>query len=334
MKLRQLGKSEVYVSPVILGTWAIGGWMWGGNDEKQAIEAIRASVDQGIRTIDTAPIYGMGISEEIVGKAIEGKRDKVVIATKCGMRWDSEEGSDPWVNQNNQGQTITIRKNLRPASIFYECEQSLKRLKTDVIDLYQIHWPDDSTPIEDSWNAMAKLKKQGKVRAIGVSNYSLEQLKKAHALHPVDSIQPPYSLIRKGIEKEIIPFCQSKKIGVIVYSPLERGLLTGKYKPEHFFAKGDHRAQKFTFSPPFIKQVLIALAVIEPIAQKHKATISQVIINSVIHRPGITAALVGARNAAQAIENAQAATVALSDQEREFVAKALSLPNLQVPMYD
>ena len=296
MESRQLGKSPVHISSVILGTWAIGGWMWGGSDEKNAIDAIHASIDQGISTIDTAPIYGMGHSEAIVGKAIKGKRDKVVIATKCGMRWDSEEGSDPWPNRDNQGKTIVIRKNLKSASIFHECEQSLKRLHTDVIDLYQIHWPDVSTPIEDSWNAMVKLKEQGKVRAIGVSNYNLEQLKEVHSFHPVDSIQPPYSLIRRGIEKDILPFCRDKKIGVIVYSPLERGLLTGKYKPGLSFPKGDHRAQKSTFSPPFLQKILAALSEIEPIAKKHKATISQVIIDCTVHRPGITAALVGARN--------------------------------------
>ena len=334
MELRPLGKSKVNISPIILGTWAIGGWMWGQSDEKSAIEAIHASIDHGIHTIDTAPIYGMGASEEIVGKAIKGKRDKVTIATKCGMRWDTEEGSEPWPNQDVHGNPVIIRKNLKPASIVHECEQSLKRLKIDVIDLYQVHWPDLSTPIEDSWNAMAKLKKQGKVRAIGVSNYNLEQLKAAHDIHPVDSIQPPYSLIRRGIEEDIIPFCKAQKIGVIVYSPLERGLLTGKYKPGQTFPKGDHRAQKPTFSAPFLRQVLAALSVIQPIADKHKATLSQVIINCTIHRPGITAALVGARNADQAIENARAATLPLSEKERQQIAAALSQPDIQCPLYD
>jgi aryl-alcohol dehydrogenase-like predicted oxidoreductase len=334
MELRSLGKSKVNVTPVIFGAWAIGGWMWGGSDEKQAIEAIHASIDHGIQTIDTAPVYGMGMSEEIVGKAIKGKRDKVVIATKCGMRWDSEEGSDPWQSQDLQGNPLIIRRNLKPASIIHECEQSLKRLNIDVIDLYQIHWPDTTTPIEDSWDAMAKLKKQGKVRAIGVCNYSLEQLKRAQALHPVDSIQPPYSLIRRSIEEDIIPFCQTAKIGVIVYSPLERGLLTGKYKPDHIFPKGDHRGQKSIFSSPFVRQILSALSIIKPIADKHKATLPQVIINCTIHRSGITAALVGARNAAQAIENAAAATLALSEKEREMIAYALSSPNIQCPLHD
>jgi aryl-alcohol dehydrogenase-like predicted oxidoreductase len=334
MELRQLGRSSLHVSPIILGTWAIGGWMWGGSDEKQAIEAIQASIEQGINTLDTAPIYGMGHSEEIVGKAIKGKRQHVIIATKCGMRWDSPEGSDPWPNQNNRGEPVVIRKNLKPASIIYECEQSLKRLKTDVIDLYQIHWPDASTPIEESWNAMVELKKQGKVRAIGVSNYNLDQLKQAHALHPVDSIQPPYSLIRREIEKDLIPFCQKEHIGVIVYSPLERGLLTGKYTSHSTFPEGDHRARKPIFSPSFLSAIQQALAKIQPIAQRHHATLSQIIIHSTNHQPGITAALVGARNAVQAMENARAADLKLSTQELQSVVHALAQPALQVPLYD
>lgn len=335
MQLRQLGRSQVQISPIILGTWAIGGWMWGGVDEKKAVEAIQASIEQGICTIDTAPVYGMGISEEIVGKAIRGKRNQVVIATKCGMRWDSEEGSEPWPSQTPEGKAVVIRKNLRPESIIYECEQSLKRLKTDVIDLYQIHWPDESTPIEDSWNAMARLKQQGKVRSIGVSNYSFAQLKTAHAIHPVvDSIQPPYSLIRREIEQEIVPFCLEQKISVIVYSPLERGLLTGKHKPTETFPQGDHRAKKVTFSPPFVTEVLKALTEIQPIAEKHRATLSQIIIHCTIHRLGITAALVGARDATQAQENAKAATLALSEKEKQQVAEILSQHSLQRPLYD
>ncbi len=334
MELRPLGKSAVNVSPVIFGAWAIGGWMWGGSDETSAIKAIQASLEHGVNTIDTAPIYGMGLSEELVGKAIQGIRDKVVLATKCGMRWDTEEGSDPWQSQNTHGQPIIIRKNLRPASIFYECEQSLKRLKTDVIDLYQIHWPDSSTPIEDAWNAMVKLKKQGKVRAIGVCNFSLEQLKVAHAMHPVDSLQSPYSLIRRDLEQDIIPFCKSKKISVLAYSPLERGLLTGKYRPHQKLAKGDHRAEKPTFSPHFLTQIIFALSFIHPLVEQHHSTLAQLIINCTIHRPGITAALVGARNPLQAIENAHAMLLNLSHEEREFIAKALSLENIQRPLYD
>ncbi|MBS0605113.1 MAG: aldo/keto reductase [Verrucomicrobia bacterium] len=334
MQLHSLGHTGIQITPVILGTWAIGGWMWGGPDDANAIEAIQESIDQGITTIDTAPFYGMGHSEEIVGKAIKGKRNKLIIATKCGMRWDSEEGSAPQTQYNREGKSFTIRKTLRPASIFKECDESLKRLGIEYIDLYQIHWPDPATPMEESWDAMVQLKKRGKVRAIGVCNYELEQLKAIHAIHPVDSLQPPYSLLRRGIENEVIPFCQKQRISVIVYSPLERGLLTGKYTPKSHFPEGDHRVQKITFSESYLEQVQKALDLIRPLAVKHKATLAQVIIDCTIHRPGIAAALVGARNAAQAKENAQGATLHLSEEERALVAMAFANPKLQRPEYD
>jgi aryl-alcohol dehydrogenase-like predicted oxidoreductase len=334
MQLRQLGKSNVKITPIIMGTWAIGGWMWGGTDVKKAIEAIQTSIENGVTTIDTAPAYGMGLSEEIVGEAIKGKRDKVVIATKCGLRWDE---SDPTVrspNRNFEKEPVEIKNNLTKKSIFHECEQSLKRMKLDAIDLYQIHWPDPSTPIEESWSAMAELKKQGKVRAIGVSNFNLSLLKAAHAVHPVDSVQPPYSLIRREIEKDIIPFCQTSGISVIVYSPMERGLLTGKYKPGTHFPPGDHRAGRKTFSTPYLTRMQEALAKIEPIAKKHQASLSQVIINCTIHRPGITAALVGARDGKQAKENAEGGKLPLSNEERELIAKTLAAPELQCKLYE
>src|SRR5579862_5229090 len=226
MHKRSLGSSSLKVTPLILGTWAIGGWLWGGTNEKDAIAAIHTSMEHGITTIDTAAVYRMGVSEELVGKAIKGYRDKVVLATKCGMRWDTDKGSDPWQSRDNQGNPLIIRKNLKPDSILYECEQSLKRLNVDVIDLYQIHWPDSGTPMEESWGAMVKLLEQGKVRSIGVCNYNLQQLSETHAIYPVHSIQLPYSLMRRDIEEDILPFCQNSNIAILAYSPLERGLLT------------------------------------------------------------------------------------------------------------
>ncbi|MCE5318903.1 MAG: aldo/keto reductase [Parachlamydia sp.] len=323
METRQLGRSPVKVTPVIFGAWAIGGWMWGGSDEKDAVSAIQASLDHGVTTIDTAAIYGMGYSEELVAKAIKGRRDQVVIATKCGMRWDSNEGAEPWLQEDLQGNRVLIRKNAKPDSIVYECEQSLKRLGVDVIDLYQIHWPDPSTPIEESWNAMVKLKAQGKVRAIGVSNYSLHQLQQAHAIHPVDSLQPPYSLIRREIEEDMVPFCLEQKIGIIAYSPMERGLLTGKVTMDRKFPKGDHRENLPFFKPENRKKILAALEKIRPIAERHGATLSQVIIHSTFQMPGITAAIVGARNPEQAIENAGAVTLQLTQEDRSFVVQVL-----------
>jgi len=326
MQMRQLGGSDLKVSPVIFGAWAIGGWMWGGQDQADSIEAIRASIDHGVTTIDTAAIYGMGFSEQIVAKAIRGKRDKVQIATKCGMRWDSpadgDHGTDPWPQKDNDGRDVIIRKNARPASIAYECEQSLKRLQTDYIDLYQIHWPDVSTPVEDSMRAMVKLKEQGKIRAIGVSNYDAKWLADASKVFKPASNQPPYSLMQRKIEREILPYCRAHGIGVIVYSPLERGLLAGAVPPDRKFPEGDHRAEHKFFTPEVRQKVLDALATIKPIADKHKASFAQLAINWTIHEPGITAALVGARNAEQAAHNATATNFTLTDAERKQIRAA------------
>jgi aryl-alcohol dehydrogenase-like predicted oxidoreductase len=323
MQPRQLGSSDVYVSPVIFGAWAIGGWMWGGTDEQDALDAIRAGIDNGVTTIDTAAIYGQGLSEELVARAIEGRRDRVQIATKCGRRWDSPDGSDPWDYHDRHGHPVTIRSNSRPQSIFEECEQSLKRLRTDVIDLYQIHWPDKTTPVEVAMGAMRKLKEQGKIRAFGVSNYDLEWMRGAKRAAPdLASLQPPYSLIQRGIEKDVLPFCRESNISVIVYSPLERGLLTGKVTPDRQFPPGDHRATHKYFTVENRKRVLAALEKIKPIADRHEASYTQVVINWTIQEPGITAALVGARNAEQAGHNAQAMRLKLTDEERRRVRAA------------
>ncbi len=326
MQTRQLGDSPVHVTPIIFGAWAIGGWMWGGTEVQESIDAIHASIDEGVNTIDTAAIYGMGYSEELVGRAIKGIRDKVVIATKCGMRWDSAEGSEPWEQKDNQGRDVVIRKNAKPSSIAFECEQSLKRLGVDVIDLYQIHWPDKSTPVEDSIWAMEKLHKAGKIKAIGVSNYDVEWLRGAKAVAPIASLQPPYSLIQRGIEDEILPFCRKNGISVIVYSPLERGLLTGKVGPDREFAPGDHRAGHKYFTVENRKRVLEALEKIRPIAQAHNASLAQIVINWTVHEPGITAALVGARNVEQARHNAQALHFELSSEERQVIRQAFDEP--------
>lgn len=323
MEKRKLGKSNVEISRILFGAWAIGGWMWGNTNENDAIAAIHAALECGVNTIDTAAIYGMGLSEQIVARAIQGKRDQFVIATKCGMRWDTEEGTDPWPQQDLTGKPIIIRKNTKPKSIAFECEQSLKRLRIDVIDLYQIHWPDSTTPIEDSWKAMAELKKQGKVRAIGVSNFNLDQLKQAHAVYPVDSIQSPYSLIRRDIEKDIVPFCKHNGISIIAYSPMERGLLTGKVTADRKFPKGDHRNEHPLFTPENRKAILEMLDKIRPIAERHKATLSQIVINGTLSLNKVDGAIVGARNAAQAIENAKSSSFVLTDQELHQVVDLL-----------
>ncbi|HZN66636.1 MAG TPA: aldo/keto reductase [Tepidisphaeraceae bacterium] len=317
MHPRKLGPSAVHVSPVVFGAWAIGGWMWGGNDEQDSLDAIRASIDHGVNTIDTAAIYGQGYSEELVGRAITGRRDKVVIATKCGRRWDSGKGSDPWPTKDRKGVDVTITSDSRPSSIFYECEQSLKRLGTDVIDVYQIHWPDRTTAIEEAMGAMDALRRQGKIRAIGVSNFDLELLKRAKVAAPaLASVQPPYSLIQRRIEKDgSLAFCRENNVGVLCYSPLERGLLAGTVPPERQFKEGDHRATHRFFTTENRQRVLDALQRIRPIAETKGVSLAQLVINWTIHQPGITAALVGARNAEQATHNAGAMNFTLTSDE-------------------
>ncbi|WP_435006573.1 aldo/keto reductase [Tundrisphaera lichenicola] len=321
-EMRQLGGSDVRVTPVIFGAWAVGGWMWGGSDEAESIAAIRASIDHGVTTIDTAAVYGQGYGEEVVGKAIRGLRDKVQIATKCGMRWDAEGGSDPWQTQDREGNTITIRRNSRPDSIPVECERSLKRMGVDVIDLYQVHWPDTTTPVEETMAALVKLQEQGKIRAIGVSNYDAMWIKKAAAVSPLSSLQPPYSLIQRKIEKEILPLCREHGIGVIVYSPMERGLLTGSVPPDRVFPPGDHRTQHKFFTVDHRRRVMDTLDKVRPIAEKHGVSLAQMVINWTIQEPGITAAIVGARNSEQAEHNAKALSFRLSPEECSEIRRA------------
>ena len=272
MEMRQLGGSSVSVTPIVFGAWAIGGWLWGGTNDRDALEAIRASIDNGVTTIDTAAIYGFGHSEKLVGQAIRGRRDKVVIATKCGMRWDSRGRFRPLAAKGWIGKDLVIRKNSKPDSILWECEQSLTRLGIDVIDLYQIHRPDVDTPVEDSMRAMEKLRQQGKIRAIGVSNFSLDWIKRAAAVAPLASNQPPYSILQRGIEKDVLPYCRQNNIATICYSPLERGLLAGAVGPERKFPASDHRSGHRLFTVENRRRIADALAKIKPIADAHKAS--------------------------------------------------------------
>jgi aryl-alcohol dehydrogenase-like predicted oxidoreductase len=226
MQYRPLGNSSLKVSALTLGTWAMGGFMWGGSDETEAIAAIQKAIDLGATSIDTAPIYGLGGSEEIVGKAIAGHRDKVQLLTKFGLCWDKAEGAFHFEMRAPNGEMVKVYRNARKARIIAECEASLKRLGTDYIDLYQQHWPDPETPLEESWEAIAQLLRAGKIRAAGVSKFSIEQIEQAGRIVPLASVQPPYSMVNRGIEKDLLPYCREHGLGVLVYSPLQRGLLT------------------------------------------------------------------------------------------------------------
>jgi len=316
MEARQLGKSDVLVSAVTFGAWAIGGWMWGGTDEKAAIEAIHRAYDLGVTSIDTAAIYGYGLSEELVGRAIRDlPREKLQILTKYGLRWDLDDGEHFFTWTDPDGSSREIYRNASADSIVHECEQSLRRLGTDYIDLYQCHWRDHTTPVDESMEAMARLIEQGKVRAAGVSNFTPAEIEAGCAVLPIASCQPPYSMVNRTIEAELLPFCRERSIGVIVYSPLHKGLLTGKLEPGHQFPPGDHRAKDPCFRPANILQVNEMLARLRPFAEVHEASLAQVVIAWTLRQPGISAALVGARNAEQAEQNARAAELELSDAE-------------------
>ncbi len=316
MEYRQLGQSDLQVPTVILGAWAIGGWYWGPQDDEQSIQTIRAAVDAGITCIDTAPMYGMGHSEVVVGRAVHRIRDQVTLATKCGLRWDTpDEGDEYFTCEMPDGSKHPVRRNLHKRAIPEECEQNLRRLDTDRIDLYQCHWPCNSAPIAETMEAMVQLKEQGKIRAIGVSNFGPDLLEQCIAHAPLASDQPPYSLLRRGIEADVLPFCREHNIGVIVYGPLQQGLLTGKMTPDRELHEGDYRRNNKWFTPTNRQRVLDALEQIRPIAEAHDATFGQIAIAWTVAQPGITAAIVGARTIEQARENAAAGDIQLSDDE-------------------
>jgi aryl-alcohol dehydrogenase-like predicted oxidoreductase len=314
---RPLGQSGISTSVIAHGTWAIGGWMWGGTDEEQSIRAIQASLDAGVNFIDTAPAYGLGLSERIVGRAIQGRRDKVILATKCGLVWHTTEGNY-FVEQNG----ARIHRYLGAQSIRYEVEQSLGRLGTDYIDLYQTHWQDSTTPIEETMETLLELKRQGKIRAIGVSNCTLDQLRRYRRVGQVDTAQELYHMLDRSLEAEYLPYCKRNNIAVLAYSPLANGLLTGKVDPDRVFPPDDLRHNNPLFSRESRLRVKEMLDRMRPVADKSSLTLAQLVIAWTIAQPGVTHALVGARDAAQAVENA-AAAIRLSAQDVAKVSQAL-----------
>ncbi|QEC51543.1 aryl-alcohol dehydrogenase-like predicted oxidoreductase [Anseongella ginsenosidimutans] len=316
MEYRQLGKSDLKVSSITFGAWAIGGWMWGGADRREAIKAIHKAADLGITSIDTAPIYGMGTSEEIVGEAVrELSRDKIQLLTKFGLVWEGTSGRLHMKDSPHQGKKYDVYKYAAADSIRKECENSLRRLKTDYIDLYQIHWPDPTTPIDETMDAVAALIREGKVREAGVCNYSAAEMKEAETTLKLVSNQVPYSMVNRGIEAEIVPHCLETGAGILAYSPLQRGVLTGKFQPGHEFKEGDHRPQTPFFKPGNISRINTFLEKIRPIAEDKGATLAQLVLRWTIDQPGITAALAGARDAAQVAQNAKAAEITLNAEE-------------------
>ena len=306
MRTRKLGFTDLHLTTVGMGTWAIGGewkWGWGPQDDAESIAAIRRALDLGINWIDTAAAYGLGHSEEVVGKAIAGRRDEVIVATKCGTRWD-ESSRQPF-------------RSLRAESVRREAEASLHRLNVDVIDLYQIHWPDPDEEVEEGWGVIADLVKEGKVRYGGVSNFSVAQLKRAQPIHAVASLQPPYSMLRRGVEDELLSYCAANDIGVVAYSPMQAGLLTGKFSRERVasLADTDWRKRNPLFNEPQLSANLVLVERLRPIAGRNGITPAQLAIAWVLRRPEVTAAIVGGRRPAQVEEVAPAGDVELPAED-------------------
>ena len=324
MEYRKLGDSDLTLSVITFGAWAAGGWMWGGTEQNDSVNAIREAFDAGITSIDTAPAYGQGTSEEIVGEAIKTlPRDKVQILTKYGLRWDLKKGEFYFKSIDNDGNPIDMYRYAAKESIIEECENSLRRLGTDYIDLYQIHWADPTTPIQETMEAVAQLVKDGKVRYAGVCNYNVTQMEEAAKYIRLVSDQVPYSMLRRKIEKELVPYLKENKKSILVYSPLQFGLLTGKMKPGQKFPDGDLRNDSIYFKDENINRVNTFLNKIKSIANEKDITLAQLVIRWTVEQPGITIALVGARNPEQAKENAKAADVKLSAEEISFISTEL-----------
>ncbi len=314
---RVIGTSGIQATAVGLGTWAMGGWMWGGTDEALAIKAVQASLDEGTTLIDTAPAYGLGKSEELVGRAIKGRRDQVVLSTKCGLVWHTQEGNH-FFDQAGK----PVHRYLGKESIIHELEVSLKRLGTDYIDHYITHWQDPTTPVDETLAALEQLKQQGKIRSIGISNVSSEDLASYLAAGSVDAIQECYSMLDRDVEKSLLPICQTNNVSILSYSSLALGLLSGKIGPDRQFEGDDLRKDNPRFSTANRQKIATLFDEIRPIADENKLTLAQLVIAWTIQQPGITFALCGARNPEQAVENAKAGRAQLKPEDITQISKA------------
>ena len=305
MRTRRLGQTDLELTTIGMGTWAIGGpWEfgWGPQDDEHSVAAIRTAIDSGVNWIDTAPAYGCGHAEEVVGRVLKELPAKPIIATKCGLLW------------NEKREKVTC---LKKDSVLAECDASLRRLGVDVIDLYQMHWPDPDEQLEEGWEAMVRLKEQGKVRYIGVSNCSVGQIKRAEAIEKPVSLQPPYSMIRRDAEAALLGYCRKNNMGVVAYSPMQKGLLTGKYTAEKVaeLAPDDHRHRDPNFHGKRLEANMKLVEGITAIAQRYGRTSAQLAIAWVLRREEITAAIVGARSKKQIEETVQAGEWQLTDED-------------------
>jgi aryl-alcohol dehydrogenase-like predicted oxidoreductase len=326
MRTRPLGQSGIEASVVAFGAWAIGGWRWGGTDESQSVRAIHAAIDAGITLFDTAPVYGFGLSDSILGGALQGKRDRVILATKCGLICDPTKGSRHFTTNAlsfDDDALIQVNRYCGGESIKREVEASLRRLKTDHIDLLQTHWQDTTTPFAETMGAMMELKKAGKVRAIGVCNATAAQMAEYRKAGPLDSDQERYSMLARDVEKDQLPYCREHRVAMLAYSPLAQGLLTGKLTASRQFALGDLRKDNPKFGAEVRQRVAKLLAKFEPVRARHGITMTQLVIAWTIAQPGVTHALCGARTPEQAIENAKAGDVALWEEEVQQMTAAV-----------
>jgi aryl-alcohol dehydrogenase-like predicted oxidoreductase len=320
MQKRRLGNTDLELTTVGLGAWAMGGpWLygWGPQDDDESIATVLRAMDEGIDWIDTAAIYGHGRSESVVGRALKQMSQKPLVATKCGLRWDEQHERIP---------------RLKAKSIRTECHDSLRRLGIDMIDLYQIHWNQPQEDIEEGWTEMARLVDEGKVRYIGVSNFEVEQIRRLQKIHPVASLQPPYSMLHREVEDELLGYCGKNDIGVIVYSPMQRGLLTGKFDAKRVanLPEGDHRKANPDFQQPQFGATLQLVEQLRPIAERNDRTLAQLAISWVLRRPEVTAAIVGARNPQQIKETAPASDWELSEKDIEEIEQLLAKREVNV----
>jgi len=326
MRYRNIGRSGISASIIGLGTWSLSGWMWGGTEDATAIATIHAAIDAGMNLIDTAPAYGVGVAETLVAKAIRGRRDKVILATKCGLVWHTREGTyheEQWGKQ--------VYRFLGPHSIRHEVERSLTRLGTDYIDLYQTHWQDETTPIEDTMDTLIRLEEEGKIRALGVSNVSLAQLKRYQTRGAVDSVQEEYSMLNRDVETNLLPYCQENEIAVLSYSPLAQGLLAGTASPERKFPEDDFRRNHPRFSYENRVKAANLMRSIEPIAREHGVSLAHVSVAWTISSAHATHTLVGARSPEQARESALAGGLELSESELAFINRQVERLAADIP---
>jgi aryl-alcohol dehydrogenase-like predicted oxidoreductase len=311
LETRTFGKTDMEITPIGFGSWAIGGNAWGPQDDEEAVGAIRRAVELGMNWIDTAAVYGLGHSEELVARALKGVSERPYVFTKCSLVWD-EEGE--------------VHNVLKKDSVKRECEESLRRLQVDVIDLYQIHWPNPEEDIEEGWSALAELKEEGKVRHIGVSNFNVEQMERAQEIAPVETLQPPYNLIDRGIEVEILPYYGEQNIGVIVYSPMKSGLLTGKMTRERVqnLPSDDWRRNAPEFNEPRLSRNLELVGLLEEIGAEHGRSPAEVAIAWTLRHPAVTAAIVGGRRPEQVDGIIGAVELRLSEEELKRIESFLA----------